>query len=121
MTAADRHGRAQAGCCAALYGALAAPQPNLGPRVYAYEVVQEFPHDPKAFTQGLEHEYKCVKSPTGHPIPECSDVLWESTGGAGLPVPAPQVLVRHLQVKAWQVQQCHGCWQAGTRCPCSGQ
>ena len=70
----------QAGCCAVLYGALAAPQPNMGPRVYAYEVVNEFPHDPKAFTQGLEHEYKCVKSPTGHPIPECSDILWESTG-----------------------------------------
>ena len=75
----------QVGCWAVLYGAWAAPQPNLGPRIYAYEVVQEYPHDPRAFTQGLEHELKCVMSPTGHPIPECSDILWESTGAAQRP------------------------------------
>lgn len=44
-------------------------QPNL----YTFEIVQEFPHDRTAYTQGLEFEEKCDKN-------GCRDILWESTG-----------------------------------------
>ena len=39
-----------------------------GPEVYTYEILAEFPHDPKAFTQGLEFH---------------NDTLYESTGQKG--------------------------------------
>lgn len=39
-----------------------------GPDIYTYEVINEFPHDPKAFTQGLEFY---------------NDTLYESTGKKG--------------------------------------
>lgn len=40
-----------------------------GPQLYTYDVVQEYPHDPDAFTQGLEYD-------------RSGDLqfFWESTG-----------------------------------------
>eukprot|EP00775_Hariotina_reticulata_P004553 gene4553-4805_t len=46
------------------------------PELYGYEVVAEYPHDPKAFTQGLQFDTIC---PTGTNA-ACREVLWESTG-----------------------------------------
>ena len=50
----------------------------LFPKIYAYETVREYPHDPTAFTQGLEYQKLCIKRATG--APNCSDAFWESTG-----------------------------------------
>ena len=46
-------------------------------RLYNYEVVKEYPHDPAAFTQGLEFDRNCS---SGGSQANCTDVLWESTG-----------------------------------------
>ena len=43
-----------------------------GPQLYSYDLVDTFPHDPDAFTQGLD--YDKVNG---------QDVFWESTGTAG--------------------------------------
>ena len=43
------------------------------PAVYTYTLVAEFPHDPQAFTQGLQFDRACGGG-------SCRDVLWESTG-----------------------------------------
>lgn len=40
--------------------------------VYTYEIVRELPHDPEAFTQGLEFS-----------VYKGRDVFWESTGNYG--------------------------------------
>lgn len=45
-----------------------------GPQLWGYEVVAEFPHDPRAFTQGLQHDTVCNAAGS------CSEVFWESTG-----------------------------------------
>ena len=68
------------GLQAALYIAVAqAPAPSgVPPRVFAYETLQEFPHDPTAFTQGLEFEKRCVAGEAG--AQTCVDAFWESTG-----------------------------------------
>jgi hypothetical protein len=54
-----------------------APQakPNTGqPTLFTYQVVQEFDHDARAFTQGLQYEERCDAKG------QCRDILWESTG-----------------------------------------
>eukprot|EP00208_Stichococcus_sp_RCC1054_P005758 CAMPEP_0206141564 /NCGR_PEP_ID=MMETSP1473-20131121/13375_1 /ASSEMBLY_ACC=CAM_ASM_001109 /TAXON_ID=1461547 /ORGANISM="Stichococcus sp, Strain RCC1054" /LENGTH=324 /DNA_ID=CAMNT_0053536179 /DNA_START=227 /DNA_END=1201 /DNA_ORIENTATION=+ len=51
------------------------------PKLYSYTVVATFPHDPQAFTQGLEFDQTCSKVPGGKK--ECHDILWESTGMNG--------------------------------------
>lgn len=51
---------------------------HTGPRIYRYEVVESYPHDPGAFTQGLEYELVCTKAAGGKE--ECTDQLLESTG-----------------------------------------
>ena len=47
-----------------------------GPELLTYKVVNEFPHDPEAFTQGLQFDRACEGDGSS-----CKDVLWESTGG----------------------------------------
>ena len=44
------------------------------PRLHSYDIKAVYPHNPNAFTQGLEFEKLC--NPPGN----CTDVLWESTG-----------------------------------------
>ncbi|GAB4818412.1 hypothetical protein N2152v2_005458 [Parachlorella kessleri] len=46
-----------------------------GPELLTYKVVQEFPHDPEAFTQGLQYDRACAADGFS-----CKDILWESTG-----------------------------------------
>ena len=41
------------------------------------QALQTYPHDPDAFTQGLEYQRVCNR--TG-----CHEVFWESTGAAAL-------------------------------------
>lgn len=48
------------------------------PDLYSFEVVAEYPHDPKAFTQGLVFDRRCDGAGG-----ECTDILWESTGNYG--------------------------------------
>lgn len=45
------------------------------PRLQSYQITNVFPHDPNAFTQGLEYDELCDSSSRN-----CTDVLWESTG-----------------------------------------
>lgn len=45
------------------------------PRLQSYQITNAFPHDPEAFTQGLEYDEICDESSEN-----CTDVLWESTG-----------------------------------------
>lgn len=49
------------------------------PTVHGFKVVRELPHDPLAFTQGLEFGRSCPDGASG----ACADVLWESTGLRG--------------------------------------
>lgn len=42
-----------------------------GPQLYSYDIIETYPHDPNAFTQGLE--YDKVNG---------QDAFWESTGSA---------------------------------------
>ncbi len=49
------------------------------PWLYGYEVVRELPHQADAFTQGLEFDKRCAKTPAGDGF-ECTDIFWESTG-----------------------------------------
>ena len=51
--------------------------PGGGPRLYGYKVAATFPHDPQAFTQGLEYDRVCSGAGGKQ---RCDDVLWESTG-----------------------------------------
>lgn len=48
--------------------------PAGGPLLFGYEVVAEYPHDARAFTQGLQHDSLCSSADS------CTDVFWESTG-----------------------------------------
>lgn len=41
-----------------------------------YSITQTYPHDPNAFTQGLEYDQTCDSA---NP-PSCQDIFWESTG-----------------------------------------
>lgn len=50
------------------------------PDLYGYRVVREFPHQPDAFTQGLEFERRCEQTSADGKAGQCRDVLWESTG-----------------------------------------
>jgi glutamine cyclotransferase len=56
-----------------------------GPQLYGYSIVAEFPHDARAFTQGLQHDTVCEAN-------ACRDVFWESTGGYARCVGAGQTL-----------------------------
>ncbi|KAL3151763.1 hypothetical protein ABBQ38_012739 [Trebouxia sp. C0009 RCD-2024] len=52
------------------------PQPALelgGTSLLGYSIVQTYPHDPNAFTQGLEYDTICNST-------SCQDIFWESTG-----------------------------------------
>jgi len=55
----------------------AAEQQIRGPEVQGYSIVNSFPHDPQAFTQGLHFEQYCSEADEK----SCRDTLWESTGG----------------------------------------
>ena len=44
------------------------------PRLYSFSIKATYPHDPSAFTQGLEFDKLCVTPDN------CTDVFWESTG-----------------------------------------
>lgn len=71
-----------------------------GPQLWGYDVVAEFPHDSRAFTQGLQYDTVCNAAGT------CSEVFWESTGthvvlqqpppGCTWPGTAPAVLQQLL-------------------------
>lgn len=63
-----------------------------GPELFGYEVVAEFPHDSRAFTQGLQHDTVCSNS-------DCTEVFWESTGQYGASS------VRRTSVDSGVVQQ----------------
>lgn len=69
-----------------------------GPQLYTYEVVAEFPHDPRAFTQGLQHDTVCNSKGT------CNEVFWESTGTFVVPATAqaspPSANEMHVQPAA---------------------
>lgn len=45
-----------------------------GPQLWGFDVVARYPHDSKAFTQGLLHGITCDAQGA------CSEVFWESTG-----------------------------------------
>ncbi|KAK9837554.1 hypothetical protein WJX74_000046 [Apatococcus lobatus] len=47
------------------------------PKLYGYKVIRELPHDPTAFTQGLEFAGSCQGDS------KCKEKLWESTGMYG--------------------------------------
>ncbi|GIL83675.1 hypothetical protein Vretimale_10360 [Volvox reticuliferus] len=49
--------------------------PEALPSLWTYEVVAEYPHDPRAFTQGLQFDRACDDGNK-----TCFDVFWESTG-----------------------------------------
>ena len=51
---------------------------NSGPAIFDYEIVGEYPHDPQAFTQGLEFGRAC-----GNEAGQCTEFFWESTGLRG--------------------------------------
>lgn len=63
---------------------LATPAAAAGPRLYTFEVVRELPHDPRAFTQGLQFD-----------VHEGREVFWESTGIYG------QSQLREVRSRAW--------------------
>ncbi|KAL6757368.1 glutamine cyclotransferase-domain-containing protein [Haematococcus lacustris] len=63
------------------------------PAVLGYRVVQEFNHDPNAFTQGLEYDSQCDNRGN------CTDIFWESTGLYG------QSTVRKVEVATGKVLQ----------------
>lgn len=44
------------------------------PRLHSYDIKAVYPHNPNAFTQGLEYEKLCFSAAN------CTDILWESTG-----------------------------------------
>ncbi|KAI8463079.1 MAG: glutamine cyclotransferase precursor-like protein [Monoraphidium minutum] len=66
-------------------------KPGMQPQLYGYQVVAEYPHDPKAFTQGLVFDRKCYDNKT-----DCKEVFWESTGMYG----ASDVRLVHLDTGA---------------------
>ena len=43
--------------------------PSSGPQLYSYDIIETYPHDPNAFTQGLDYDKV-----------DGADVFWESTG-----------------------------------------
>ena len=61
--------------CLQLFATLVAAQFRSQPRLQTYHIARVLPHDPDAFTQGLEFDKICDNS-TG----DCKDVFWESTG-----------------------------------------
>jgi glutamine cyclotransferase len=69
------------------------------PTVYTFEIVKEYPHDPAAFTQGLQFDHYCPPSTSTstNSTTNCRDVFWESTGNYG------QSTVREVDVTTGQV------------------
>lgn len=53
-------------------------QSSSGPQLFTYTTVKEYPHDPAAFTQGLDFDRSGEL-----------EFFWESTGVAGLMTPIP--------------------------------
>ena len=47
----------------------ASASPSSGPQLYSYDIIETYPHDPSAFTQGLDYDKV-----------DGADVFWESTG-----------------------------------------
>jgi glutamine cyclotransferase len=45
------------------------------PELWTYSVVQEYPHDSAAFTQGLQYDQECNDA-----TKQCYPIFWESTG-----------------------------------------
>lgn len=72
MRLSPPHGSGSSGGSGAGGGA-----PVGGPRLYGYKVAATFPHDPQAFTQGLEYDRVCSGAAGEE---QCDDVFWESTG-----------------------------------------
>ena len=51
------------------------------PQLFGFRILREYPHDPRAFTQGLEFDRHCDKKGGGEQQRRaCREVLWESTG-----------------------------------------
>ena len=51
----------------------ASTSPTSGPQLYSYDIIETYPHDPNAFTQGLDYDKV-----------DGADVFWESTGARRL-------------------------------------
>ena len=51
----------------------ASASPSSGPHIYSYDIIETYPHDPNAFTQGLDYDKV-----------DGADVFWESTGATPL-------------------------------------
>lgn len=66
-----------------------------GPTILTYSKVAEYPHDPDAFTQGLEYDRSCKTDSSS--VEKCSDIFWESTGLYG------KSSVRQLSIDSGQV------------------
>mmetsp|Transcript_27745 Transcript_27745/g.70722 ORF Transcript_27745/g.70722 Transcript_27745/m.70722 type:complete len:285 (-) Transcript_27745:299-1153(-) len=64
------------------------------PKIAGYSVIAEYPHDPQAFTQGIQFDRSCDNDSK-----ECCDVFWESTGLYG------QSTVRQVVVNTGEVKQ----------------
>ena len=47
----------------------ASASPSSGPQLYSYDIIETYPHDPNAFTQGLDYDKV-----------DGADAFWESTG-----------------------------------------
>lgn len=58
-----------------------------------YSIIQTYPHDPNAFTQGLEYDRICNSTDAS----SCQDIFWESTGLYG------QSTVREVDVVSGRV------------------
>ncbi|KAG2423835.1 hypothetical protein HXX76_014995 [Chlamydomonas incerta] len=66
------------------------------PVLWTYSVVAEYPHDHKAFTQGLQFDRTCDNSSK-----VCYDIFWESTGLNG------QSSIRQVDVNTGEVRLRH--------------
>lgn len=60
---------------AAAGGGVKVAAAGAAPALFTYRIVKELPHDPAAFTQGLQYDRRCADGPKN-----CTDVFWESTG-----------------------------------------
>lgn len=68
-------GAAGGGGGAAKRRAAAEEEAGAGPELLTYRIVRELPHDPEAFTQGLQYDVACTADGSN-----CTDIFWESTG-----------------------------------------
>ncbi|CAK0785857.1 hypothetical protein CVIRNUC_009069 [Coccomyxa viridis] len=68
----------------------ASASPSSGPQLYSYDIIETYPHDPNAFTQGLDYDKV-----------DGADAFWESTGMYG------QSTVRLVDLKTGDVIKEH--------------